>query len=162
MKLFTIALMSLVALPLGSGLGSREDALAEVEAVITDFHAAAAEGDADRYFGHMAPDAVLLGTDATERWSYEEYVALARPHLEQGGSIVNRPGKQNVYIAEGGDMAWFDEELEKPKYGEMRASGVLRHTDDGWKIVQFHLTFPIPNEIVPDVIKLRRAANKKR
>ena len=104
----------------------------------------------------------FFGTDAEERWPYDEYVALLQPLFEQGVKIVNRPVEQNVFVAQDGDMAWFDETLDKPRYGEMRATGVLRNTDDGWKIVQFHLTFPIPNEIVPDVVKLTRAAKKRR
>ena len=106
--------------------------------------------------------AVFFGTDAEERWPYAEYVALLQPLFEQGVKIVNRPVEQNVFVAQDGDMAWVDETLDKPRYGEMRATGVLRNTDDGWKIVQFHLTFPIPNEIVPDVVKLTRAAKKRR
>ena len=162
MKLLPIAVLSLVVLPLGSEPAPREDAVAEVKAVLTDFHAAAAEGDAERYFGHMAPDAVFFGTDATERWPYDEYVALLRPYFEQGVKIENAPVSQNVYVSEDGRFAWFDEELDKPRYGAMRGTGVLRRTDDGWKLVQFHLTFPIPNEILTDVVKLVRAAQKTR
>ena len=161
MKLAAIALSTVALVPIATSVTPNEDAVREVEAVLTDFHAAAAEPDPDRYLGYMAPDGVFLGTDATERWTYDAYVELVRPLLEQGVQIVNRPVEQNVFVSEDGKLAWFDETLEKPKYGEMRATGVLRNTDDGWKIVQFHLTFPIPNEIVPDVVKLTRAAKKK-
>jgi ketosteroid isomerase-like protein len=161
MKLLLIALTSLAALSL-AGRAPHAGVVEEIEAVLTDFHAAAAEGDAERYFAYLSPDSVFFGTDAAERWPYDEYVALLQPLFEQGVKIVNEPVEQNVFVADDGDMAWFDETLEKPKYGEMRATGVLRHTDEGWKIVQFHLTFPIPNEIVPDVVKLTRAAKKRR
>jgi ketosteroid isomerase-like protein len=162
MKLLPIAVLSLAALSLGRELAPRADAVAEVKAVLTDFHAAAAEGDADRYFGHMAPDAVFFGTDASERWPYDEYVALLRPYFEQGAKLESEPVAQNVYVSEDGKFAWFDERLEKPRYGEMRGTGVLRRTDDGWKLVQFHLTYPVPNEVLTDVVKLVRAAKKGR
>jgi hypothetical protein len=61
---------------------------------------------------------------------------------------------------EEGQLAWFDEQLEQPQYGELRATRVLRHTADGWKIVRFHLTFPVVNEILGDVVELTRAAQK--
>jgi len=161
MKLPAIALAILVAVPIAAGIDRNEDAVREIEVALTDFHAAAAEPDADRYLAYLAPDAVFFGTDPAERWTRDEYVELVRPLLEQGVQIVNRPVEQNVFVSDDGNMAWFDETLDKPKYGEMRATGVLRRTDDGWKLVQFHLTFPIPNEIVTDVVKLRRAAEKK-
>ena len=171
MKLIPIAVLSLLALCTLSALSSsatragpawRADAVEEIKAVLTDFHAAAAEADADRYFGHLAQDSVFFGTDASERWPFDEYEALLRPHLERGTKLENVPVKQNVFVSEDGRFAWFDEQLEKPRYGEMRATGVLRHTDGGWEIVQFHLTLPVANEIIGDVVKLTRAAQKSR
>ena len=156
------ALATLAALPFGGALTQDEDAAGEIVEMLTDFHAAAAEGDADRYLGYMAPDGVFFGTDPAERWSREELEALVRPALEGGAKIVNVPVEQNVHVSADGDLAWFHERLEKPRYGEMRATGVLRRTDGGWEIVQFHLTLPIPNEAIQDVVKLVRAAKKKR
>jgi len=162
MKLLLIAALALLALPRGSDPMSQAGAVSEIKAVLTDFHASAAEPDAERYFGHLAADSVFFGTDASERWPHDEYEALLRPYFEQGIKIENQPVEQNVFVSEDGSFAWFDERLEKPRYGEMRATGVLRRTDDGWKIVQFHLTFPVANEILADVVKLTRAAQKAR
>lgn len=44
-----------------------------INAVLDDFHDAAAKADGDRYFKHFAPRAIFLGTDATERWSVDEF-----------------------------------------------------------------------------------------
>ena len=46
-----------------------------------------------------------------------------------------------------GETAWFDEMLWNEKYGTCRGTGVLVLTEQGWRIAQYHLTFPIPNEL---------------
>ncbi len=57
-------------------------------------------------------------------------------------------------------VAWFDERLENASYGEMRGSGVLRLTDDGWKIEQYVLSFAVPNGAARDVVAvIRRQAD---
>jgi hypothetical protein len=58
--------------------------------------------------------------------------------------------------------AWFDEILDSSSYGTSRGTGVLIRTNEGWKISQYHLTFPIPNELarhVTDEIKAFEAGN---
>ena len=39
----------------------------DIEAVLDDFHLAASEAAYERYFGHLAEESILLGTDMTER-----------------------------------------------------------------------------------------------
>ena len=39
-----------------------------IDAVLDDFHDAAAHGDKARFLGHMTDDAVFMGTDESERW----------------------------------------------------------------------------------------------
>lgn len=51
---------------------------AAVNRVVDDWHRAAAEADESRYFGHMSPDAVFGGTDATERWDLASFRAFAQ------------------------------------------------------------------------------------
>jgi len=92
----------------------REDPQAAVAAVLSDFHRAAAEGDGARYLGHLAPDAVLFGTDPEEHWTHDEYVALLEPLFAQGLRFENVPVEQHVFLSARGDLAWFDEVLEKP------------------------------------------------
>ena len=55
-----------------------------VTAVLDDWHAAAAAADEGRYFGHFAPGAVFLGTDATERWTVDEFRRYAHPYFAKG------------------------------------------------------------------------------
>ena len=55
-----------------------------------------------------------------------------------------------------GTVAWFDEALHNEKYGECRGTGVLRRHEGRWKIVQYNLTFPVPNAIAGDVVEMIR------
>lgn len=52
-----------------------------------------------------------------------------------------------------GDTAWFDEDLESAGLGAVRGSGVLvRDPRSGaWKIAQYNLSIPIPNDKFPEV-----------
>ncbi len=127
-----------------------------VAAVLDDFHDAASEGDGERYFSHFAPDAVFFGTDATERWTLSEFRAYALKRFEQGTSWTYHPRARHVFLAADGDTAWFDEVLVNEKYGQCRGTGVLVRLDGQWRIAQYNLTIPIPNEIALDVVEMIR------
>ena len=47
--------------------------------------------------------------------------------------------------------SWFDELLDSEKYGTSRGTGILIRTDAGWKISQYHLTFPLPNDLADGI-----------
>jgi len=128
-----------------------------VEAVLYDFHAAAAEADGERYFGHFAEGGVFVGTDAAERWSVEAFRAYAEPHFSKGRGWTYTPVERHVRVGPAGRVAWFDERLENEAYGETRGSGVLRLVGGEWRIEQYVLSFPIPNEVAKDVVERIRA-----
>ena len=127
-----------------------------VEAVLDDFHRAAADGDFDRYFGHFAANAVFLGTDATERWTVEEFKAYARPYFGPGGGWTYRPRDRSVSFTPDGGAAFFDELLDNDGLGETRGSGVLVREGGGWKVAQYNLSIPIPNALADDVVRVIR------
>jgi hypothetical protein len=56
----------------------------------------------------------------------------------------------------------FDEMLENESYGTCRGSGVLVRTAAGWRIVQYNLSFLIPNDLAREITALIResAANQ--
>lgn len=134
---------------------SREDA--DVRAVLDDFHAAASQADGARYFAHFAPSGVFVGTDATERWTVEEFRAYAEPHFSQGKGWTYTAVERHVSLHPAGGTAWFDERLVNEAYGETRGSGVLRQIDGTWRIEQYVLSFPIPNDVAKDVVETVRA-----
>jgi ketosteroid isomerase-like protein len=132
---------------------------AAVSAVLDSYHHNASVPDEDAYFALFAPDAVFLGTDAGERWPLAEFRTYAHARFERGDGWTYRlrTGTRHVTISPGGDVAWFDELLDNENYGLTRGSGVLRSIDGQWKIAQYHLTIPVPNELARDVVAMIRA-----
>jgi len=127
----------------------------EVNMVLDDWHAAAAEGDFERYFNHFESDSsIFMGTDATERWTIAVFKPWSKPYFEDDGvAWIFTPTFREVYFSDTGTTAWFDEELDTPNLGPSRGSGVLVKNENGWKIAHYNLTIPIPNSIVDDVVQ---------
>lgn len=124
-----------------------------VNAVLDDWHDAAARADFDRYFDHFAGDsAIFMGTDATERWTVPEFKAYAKPHFERGDAWNFTPEERHVYLSDNGQTAWFDESLDTPNSGPARGSGVLQLKNQEWKIEHYNLSIPIPNTIADTVV----------
>lgn len=136
--------------------GGAQEALARV---LDDWHRAAAQADEARYFGHFTADAVFLGTDATERWGRDAFRAWARPYFARGRAWSFTVVQRHVTLGPGGDVAWFDEALSTPNMGPARGSGVAVRTGGRWKIAQYNLSVPIPNALLPDVVKRIAAAS---
>ena len=126
----------------------------DVEAVIDRMHQAASRADGQDYFNQFTPDARFIGTDATERWSLTAFRAYAEPYFARGRGWTYVPRERTVTIAPIGCrcVAWFDEILDNESYGQVRGSGVLSLTDDGWKIEQYVLSFTVPNDRADDVV----------
>ncbi len=134
----------------------------EVTAVLDDWHAAAAAADEARYFGHFAPDAVFLGTDGGERWTSGDFRRFAHPYFAKGKAWSFRAVSRHVAFSPDGGVAWFDEALATPNLGPARASGVLLKTGGGWKIAQYNLSIPIPNDLTSDFKKRIEEFSRKK
>jgi ketosteroid isomerase-like protein len=154
--LLVAVLPALLAAACADGRSGRA---ADVAAVLDDWHAAAAAADEARYFGHFTADAVFLGTDAEERFTVERFRAYAHPHFAAGTGWTYVPRDRQVAFAESGDLAWFDERLDSPKYGELRGTGVLRREGGAWRIAHYSMTFTVPNDVSGEVVE-RIAAGK--
>lgn len=122
-----------------------------VGAVLDRLHRAAAAADGESYFALFADDGVFLGTDVTERWTVAELHAFAEPYFSTGRGWSYTPRERHVALAADGRTAWFDEILDNDAYGTCRGTGVLVLTDAGWRIVQYHLTIPIPNALAREL-----------
>ncbi|MHC4976045.1 MAG: nuclear transport factor 2 family protein [Planctomycetota bacterium] len=123
-----------------------------IDLVLDEFHDAASRADLDRYFSHLSSRGHFLGTDASERWSKQAFEEYARPFFEAGQGWTYTPLSRHVQIDLDRKCAWFDETLESENYGTSRGSGTLILEHDGrWRIAQYHLTFPIPNDIARDI-----------
>ncbi|HEY1225240.1 MAG TPA: nuclear transport factor 2 family protein [Brevundimonas sp.] len=148
-----------MALMLGLGQTAPSVETAEAAAVLDRMHAAASTADGAVYFAQFTPDARFIGTDAGERWSLAEFRAYAEPYFAQGRGWTYAPRDRVMTLAplDCRCVVWFDELLDNASYGETRGSGVLRLTEDGWKIEQYVLSIPVPNDKARAVVALIQA-----
>ena len=157
-RLSGLVLSAILTLTAAAG----ETAVADVEAVLDDFHDAASAADEERYFEHFAASGVFLGTDASERWTRDEFRAYAHAYFVKGKGWTYHPRNRHVAISADGTTAWFDELLDNAKYGECRGTGVLQRYDGEWKIEHYHLTVPLPNELAEGfVARIREYQGEK-
>ncbi|WNG62174.1 nuclear transport factor 2 family protein [Archangium gephyra] len=157
----TLTLLCLALLTATPATGTPATPTAAVNAVLDDWHKAAAQADEARYFGYFTPDAVYLGTDATERWTRDEFRAWAKPYFSKGKAWSFTSVSRHVSFSKDGAVAWFDEALSTPNMGPARGSGVLVKDGDSWKIAQYNLSIPIPNDLMDD-FKNRIEAHEKK
>ena len=121
----------------------RARATTAVSAVLDSLHQLASAANEEAYFGLFAPEGVFFGTDATERWTVEQFRAWAHQRFAagQGWTYVLRAGTRHVEFDPTGNVAWFDEILDNAHYGETRGTGVLRivyhrQPDGTWKLAR--------------------------
>lgn len=113
------------------------------------------DADWDKYFALYRQDGIFIGTDASERWGMAEFEHYSRPTKGWRYDLTER------HLIQHGDVILFDELLNSPAYGVSRGTGTLIKTDGNWKIAQYHLSFPIPNEIAKQITAEIKAANKQ-
>jgi hypothetical protein len=132
-----------------------------VAATLDTWHAAAASAQEEKYFSFFTQDAVFLGTDATERWTLEEFRKFAHPYFARGKAWSFRAVRRNISTSPDEKVAWFDEALDTPNLGPARGSGILLKSNGVWKIAQYNLSVPIPNALM-DEIKRRIEEDAKK
>ena len=155
----TILCTVILAIPIvsfASNHPGHDREVAAVQHVLDQLHDAASKADGERYFDLFSPRAVFLGTDATERWPINQFRIYALKRFETGTGWTYQVRDRHVYLDDDVNTAWFDEVLHNDKYGECRGTGVLIKRKGVWKIAQYNLTFPIPNELALDVVKMIR------
>lgn len=149
MKVFSNCVIGLGLLLLSSSCFS--DPQEQVNDVLDTLHSAAATANWDAYFGVYDPQAIFIGTDASETWTISEFKAYAKPAFDNGKGWTYHSYNRHVYFSKDKTIAWFDEMLKNASLGTTRGTGVLEKTDAGWKVVQYHLTLPIPNSLADEV-----------
>ena len=127
--------------------------------VIDALHEAARQSDGETYFSLFTPDARFVGTDESEHWDLDQFRAFAEPYFSRGQGWDYQVVGRDISILpiECRCVAVFDEVLTNASYGRVRGSGVLRLTDEGWKIEQYVLSFTVPNDVARDVVAVIRA-----
>jgi hypothetical protein len=121
-----------------------------IDLVLNTLHQAASDGDGGVYFGLFAEEAIFMGTDATERWSVDQFKAFAEPYFSEGRGWTYAMTERHIYVAADGQTAWFDEMLWNDTYGTCRGSGVLIPVEGEWKFIQYNLSIPMPNDLTRD------------
>jgi len=143
-----------------------EDTAPNVEAVgkvIDDFHDAAADGDKDRYFGHLNDDAVFLGTDEWERWpKYPDFDDYVDGRFKDGSGWKYESVDRNISFNQRADVAWFDEVVFSEAYGRYRGTGVLTLQSGEWKLAHYAMSFLILNENWEEVVELTRETKMRK
>lgn len=127
--------------------------------LLENWHKAAAEANYDRYFSLMAEESVFIGTDPTENWNKKEFMEWSKPYFDKGKAWSFSTLDRNIFFAEDGEIAWFDELLDT-QMGICRGSGVAVREGDDWKIKHYVLSIAIPNENVDAVTSLKAAFDK--
>ena len=129
---------------------------AQVAAVLDQLNAASAAADGPAYFALYAPDARFVGTDASEHWTLEELRGYVAPYFAAGNGWSYPATSRVITIApiECRCIAWFEEQLTNDSYGRTRGSGVMRLTDDGWKIEQYVLSLAVPNDLASPIARI--------
>jgi uncharacterized protein (TIGR02246 family) len=145
-----LAIFASAAMAQPAGSSSLSAAIGDT---IDAWHAAAAAADEEKYFSYFTPDAVFLGTDATERWTRDEFRTYAHPYFAKGKAWSFKSTARWITLSPDRKVAWFDEALATPNLGPCRGSGVLVATNAGWKIAQYNLSIPIPNDLVDEFKK---------
>ena len=124
-----------------------------INKVLDQFHQAAANADAPVYLTSLTDDAIFLGTDASERWTKQQFTAFVLPYFNQGKGWVYVVKERNISLLNQNSVAFFDEILENSNYGYCRGSGVLVQTSQGWKISQYSLSLLVPNGVANKVVE---------
>lgn len=163
MRLVSLATVVVITVLAGPAFAATPED--DIGAVLDELHLAASKADGPAYFASYTPDAVFIGTDVTERWTLPQFRAYAEPFFAQGKGWTYIARERHVTVApiDCRCVAWFDETLDSQSYGTARGSGALVRTPAGWKVTQYVLSFPVPNDIADEVvakIKAFEAAKK--
>ena len=132
------------------------NALASASACLDRYHEAAAKAQFQDYFQCMGDSSVFVGTDASEHWTKEEFMAYAQPHFDKGKAWSMQPLTRQFHFTADSSVAWF-EELLNTRMKLCRGSGVMVFRNGTWKIQQYVLSATVPNEIMGDLIRLKAA-----
>lgn len=118
-----------------------------VSGTLNQLHEYASQANLERYLALFAQNSVFMGTDKDERWPFETFRSYVTQRFEGGTGWTYKTIKRNVSISLDETVAWFDECLHH-ETGEARGSGVLVLIGSEWKIAQYNLCFPIPNQLL--------------
>lgn len=131
---------------------SENSAYKNIDQLLNSWHQAASDAMLEDFFAPMHPDFVFIGTDATERWTKEEFYNFSKPYFDQGKAWDFIPIERKIYFSADGKTAWFNETLNT-WMGVCRSSGVLLKVKKNWKLMHYHLSVTVPNDKIQGFIE---------
>ncbi len=131
-----------------------------INQLLNNWHKAATDANLENYFNKMTDDAIYLGTDASERWTKDEFYKFCKPYFDNGKAWDFKAKSRHIYFSENMKTAWFEETLDT-WMGDCRGSGVLVYANEKWKIKHYNLAVAVPNDVVKDYIELLRKKSIK-
>ncbi len=126
----------------------------KVDTLLNNWHQAATDADFDAYFGVIDSISVIIGTDATEYWTKQQFEKFCEPHFDKGEAWDFKTLERHLYVSNTADVVWFDELLDT-WMGPCRGSGVLEKSDEVWKMKQYIFSVTVPNDDIHEVIKVK-------
>ena len=152
--LLTSSLWVMSSIPVSAQESISEESKQQAEHILNQLHQDASQGNWDSYFSLYDQQAIFLGTDANERWDMQQFEGYARPTDGWHYEVTSRE------LLRFNNTIVFDELLESASYGLCRGTGALQLTDNGWKIIQYHLSIAVPNENAKAVAEIIGADKK--
>ena len=140
-----LSLLFWVSLVTAANAVAAVDDEVDVGVVLDALHEQASAANYEGYFALYHDSAVFMGTDREEYWPLTEFKSYTKARFANGTGWTYHASERFIHVV--GDAAWFEERLQHERYGETRGTGVLLRTQSGWKIVQYNLTLPIPNDL---------------
>jgi hypothetical protein len=127
----------------------------QINSLLDAWHESAAEANFNNYFNAMSAESVFVGTDAAEVWNVKHFKDFSKPYFDKGAAWSFKAIDRNIYLNSDGKIAWFDELLDT-WMGVCRGSGVLKKTENGWKIEHYVLSVTVPNDNIQDVVAINK------
>jgi hypothetical protein len=138
----------------GAFAQNKEAEQQKVNVTLDAWHQAGATSNFENYFGMMTPDAIFIGTDATENWNKKDFELYAKPFFDKGKGWKLVPLERHIFLDSSGKTAWFDELLNSSTK-ICRGSGVMVRIGKDWKIEHYVLSLTIPNDNANEVVKIK-------
>ena len=120
----------------------------EINNVLDSLHYLASVADQKKYIDLFSKNAVFFGTDIDERWIIDDFNSYVKSRFDTGIGWTYKSNSRNIFVAKNKSTARFDEIVENKSYGEFRGTGVLVLENNEWKISQYNLLLPIPNDFL--------------
>ncbi len=89
----------------------------EVNIILDSFHQAAADANFEHYFSLFSVDGIYMGTDASERWTKEQFKAFVKPYFSKGKGWLYKVKERHISTTSTPEVVFFDELLENKYLG---------------------------------------------